>query len=127
MAKDLWFEKEIKKLLCLIAETKNTQEIEMLFESILTPREINDMARRLKIIEMLNDGCSYQEIQQELKVSTSLISRLSYHVGFGFRRSASKTIRSNIKESTVNAIKKYQKSTKIKYKGVPGIIPITKY
>lgn len=126
MSRDTWFEKEIKDMLCVIAETKNTQEVERLFEKLLTPREINDMARRLKILEMLEEGNSYGQIRSKIGVSTAIISRLSYHVGYGFRRSNGKSKRQIVEDQLKEAANTYRHSKKISYKGVPGFIPIAK-
>ncbi len=125
MSIDIWFEKEIKDLIKIVASTNTTKDVELLFERILTPREINDMARRLKILEMLNAGYSYSMIQQEVKVSSTIIARLSNHIGYGFRRNPSRNTRKNI-DNIKDVIINYSKSHKVKYKGIPGIIPISK-
>lgn len=122
MNSNTWLEKEIREMVQVVSECRDHQEVESLFELILTPREINDIARRLKVLRMIANGHSYLEIRQSLSVSSALISRLSYHVGFGFRRTNSKTTRqtdSRLPRVVIN----YLMAPKIKYKGAPGIIP----
>lgn len=110
MSRDIWFEVEIKELLSDVAELKNTQEVEDLFEVIITPREINDMARRLKISKLLAEGNSYSEISMKLNVSPNIISRVSSGIGYGFRRT-------NITHPVKASPKKKQRGKSIKYKG----------
>lgn len=110
MNTNFWCEKEIGELINRIGQA-NKEEVGALFDAILTPREINDMAKRLKIIELLNKGETYTEIQQTLRVSPVIISRVSNKIGYGFRRSYA---RARNKESIKTASKK---SSLIRYKG----------
>lgn len=122
MSSEKWFEDEINEMVVVVAGAKNPQEIVDLFEYILTPREINDMAKRLKILKMLSAGCSYCEIQRRLMVSSSLIGRLSYHVGYGFRRSNNSGKRVGDRKVS-NILESYLRSPKLKYKGITTFIP----
>jgi uncharacterized protein YerC len=70
-----------------VANTNKEDEVDILFDAILTPREINDMARRLAAIRMLNQGSSYLDVRRELGLNPNTIARLSGHIGYGFRRS----------------------------------------
>jgi uncharacterized protein YerC len=81
-----WCEKEINEMVELVSLCKNPKEVCEVFDLILTPREINDMARRLKIIKLLEAGKSYSEIRMCLGVGSDLIGRISNGIGFGFRR-----------------------------------------
>jgi len=114
MSREKWFQKEIDELIKDIANATTELEVIKLFETVLTPREINDIARRLKILKMIKEGKSYLEIQDVLNVSSGVISRVSANVGFGFRRS-NKTV--EIPESNNIKVKKRI----IKYKGATPI------
>jgi len=81
-----WCQKEIDQMILLISKTKNPEELRAVFELILTPREINDMARRLVALSMLQEGRNYTDISMELGLGPSTISRISSGIGFGFRR-----------------------------------------
>jgi TrpR-related protein YerC/YecD len=114
-----WCEKEIVEAIEAIADCEDSVEVCGLFDVILTPREINDMARRYKIIRMLDEGCSYGEITRALGVSTVMISKVSSKIGYGFRRSWPSTAKKNNKD-----VKKWQdpltRPQDIYYKGVPS-------
>lgn len=116
-----WCGKEIQELLYLISTAKNKEEAHYLLDLILTPREINDMARRFKILKMLDEGKSYADIVAEIGVSRNTISRVSEKIGFGFRRCepSSLTRQGNAKFPYRLVM------AKIKYKGAP-IYKITK-
>lgn len=90
MSVNVWYEKEIKGMLKDVAGTKTVSEVEKLFDKILTPREINDMARRLAIGKMLAERKSYLEIQEALRVSPTIVSRVANKIGYGFRRTSSR-------------------------------------
>lgn len=109
MNTNTWFEKEINELLSEVAKLKTVKEVELVFEKILSPREINDMARRLKIWKMLQEGKSYFDIQDTLGASPGLISKISLGIGFGFRRGQ------GVQPTPKKVIKKSKKV--IKYKG----------
>jgi TrpR-related protein YerC/YecD len=113
-----WREKEIKEMIGYLSH-KSSTEIECVFDAILTPREINDMARRLKILKLLESGKTYSDIQMELGVSSEMISRVSSKIGYGFRRTYA-----GPKLSSENTPKKSYRRSGIKYKGAPAITEI---
>ncbi len=110
MSRDVWYQKEINKLITKIAATESEKEVADMFEVILTPREINDIARRLEAIEMLEKGLSYADVNRKLRLSPIIISRISNHIGYGFRRSNS----TNKRQEKISE-KDYR--PRIKYKG----------
>lgn len=116
MSIDIWYEKEIKQMLKEVAKANSVEEVSRLFDRILTSRELNDMGRRLKVLRMLEEGKTYLEIQEAVKVSPSIISRVGNKIGFGFRRSSK-----NIKKVVVN-----KKSSSRKYKGATPITQMLK-
>ncbi len=111
---DYWREKEINKLIQVIAKTNSDKEVRVLFDRILTPREINDMAKRLEIVRLLDMGTSYLEIQDILRVSPTTIGRVANQIGFGFRRTS--------KKIAINNKKPIHKYSPRGYKGSPAVI-----
>lgn len=112
-----WCEKEIEEMLEQVAEANNAEEVSEVFERILTPREINDAARRLAIIKMLEQGESYSSISMRLGVSSGVISKISVGSGYGFRRSDYKAL-AKIKPKEKAKLPHLVES-KIRYKGTP--------
>lgn len=112
MSREKWYEKEISEMVSAVSETNTIEDVRELFDKILTPREINDIGRRLKAVKMLAAGEPYSEIREKLDLSPVIISRLSNKIGYGFRRT-SKTANKRVKEKIKNP-----KRT-IRYKGAP--------
>ncbi len=113
MAREKWYEKEIETMLAAVLAAKDKKQLTELFDRILTPREINDMSRRLAAGKMLAEGISYNEIREKLNLSPVIIARVSNRIGYGFRRSAGV-----VKEKEA----KYREPKKIiKYKGATPI------
>lgn len=113
MAREMWYQEEINKMLRKITEIKTKKELETLFNQIVTAREINDMARRFEAINLLNDGTSYSEIRQRLGLSPIIIARLSGNIGYGYRRS-SEVVK-------IDAPKRRYKKPPLRYKGAVSI------
>lgn len=71
-----------------LAEMKSAAEIGNALQDLLTPQELQMIAKRLRIAVALLAGKTYAEIGQELKVSAPTISRLNQWLqkaGDGFR------------------------------------------
>ena len=66
-------------VLCL--ETK--EECYAFFEDLCTVKELQDMAQRLQVAEMLYDGSSYQTIAEIAETSTATIGRVSRCLNYG--------------------------------------------
>lgn len=111
-----WLEKEVEELISVIAKATDERQVEDLLDRILTPREINDMARRLRVASMLEDGRSYFEISEKLKMSPNTISKISHKIGYGFRRSSVKN------KISVTGTKRRRRV--IRYKKAPTITEI---
>lgn len=109
----LWHKEEVEEVIKLLATSKTTREIEEILDDILTPKEINDMARRRKVLLLLKQGKSYIEIAQETGMSHTTIARISAKIGYGFRKS----VEGN--KNTVQKAKEWKPPKKvIRYKGV---------
>ncbi|MBQ8879634.1 MAG: hypothetical protein IJY69_02195 [Clostridia bacterium] len=70
-------EKDIDNLCRAVLSLENEDECRKFFEDVLTPKEISDIAQRLKAAYMLKDGRSYLEVSLETGMSTATISRVS--------------------------------------------------
>lgn len=53
------------------------------FEDLCTIKELNDMAQRLEVAILLNQGLSYQKISEQVDVSTATIGRVSKCLNYG--------------------------------------------
>lgn len=73
----------IDRLFDTIVNLKTREECRAYFEDICTIKEIQDMAQRLDTAILLDQGCSYQRIAQEVGVSTATIGRVSRCLNYG--------------------------------------------
>lgn len=67
---------------------KNSTEAARIFSDLLSPPELDMLAKRLAIARLLIAGVHYQKIMKELKVSNSTIARVNFWLqesGEGFR------------------------------------------
>jgi TrpR-related protein YerC/YecD len=112
--RESWYQKEIDEMIVEIAGITDISNLKDYLGRVLTPREINDMARRNKVRKMLEEGNSYSDISLKLGASTVLISKVSAQIGYGFRRSSSHTK----KEKTAKIDPGKYLRRKVKYKGV---------
>lgn len=109
----IWHKEEIQEVIKLLLFCKNEEEVELIFDRILTPREINDIGRRYKVLKMIDEGKSFTEILMETKMSSTTISRISAKCGYGFRKT------SGLKHIKKKPAKENKFKT-IKYKGAPA-------
>jgi TrpR-related protein YerC/YecD len=70
--------KELVLGLCrAIATLKSPQEVAEAITDLLTPKEVETIAKRLQIAQYLIDGEDYETIRSELKVGYSTIARVN--------------------------------------------------
>ena len=69
--------KEVINLYRALLSLESESECMKFLDDILTPKEISDIAQRLKAAYMLSDGRSYLEVSLETGMSTATISRVS--------------------------------------------------
>ena len=69
--------KDIDALFEAILSLKTVDECYKFFEDALTPKELCDVAQRLKAAKLLRDGKSYLDVCLETGMSTATISRVS--------------------------------------------------
>ena len=73
----------LNQLFDAILALKNREECSKFFEDICTIKEVLDMAQRLDVAVLLDQGVSYQAIAQQINVSTATISRVSRCLNYG--------------------------------------------
>lgn len=64
-----------KTLIQLIANNPNTEFVEKLFDAILTDKEQIELAKRLQIFALLQQGLPQREISERLEVGVATVSR----------------------------------------------------
>ena len=62
---------------------KNREECYQFFEDICTVNEVQAMAQRLQVAEMLKAGKTYTDIARITGASTATISRVKRYLNFG--------------------------------------------
>ena len=73
----------INQLFDAIVNLKTREECSKFFEDICTVKELLDLAQRLDVAVLLDQGVSYQTIAQQINVSTATISRVSRCLNYG--------------------------------------------
>jgi TrpR-related protein YerC/YecD len=59
------------------------EECYMLLEDLLTIRELQDLAQRLEVAQLLTEKVTYNEIARKTGVSTATISRVNRSLSYG--------------------------------------------
>lgn len=73
----------IDNLFKVMLNLKSIDECYDFFEDLCTVKEILDMAQRFETAVLLNDGCSYQKISENIGISTATISRVNRSLNYG--------------------------------------------
>ena len=71
------------KLFETILRLKTVDECYDFFEDICTIKELRDIALRLRVAEMLDEGKSYQEVTRETGASPATICRVNKCLTYG--------------------------------------------
>jgi TrpR-related protein YerC/YecD len=64
----------LERLAAVLADLKNPKDVKAFLSAFLSETELSLLAKRLGVAHMLNQGKSYDEIQELLQVSTATIS-----------------------------------------------------
>ena len=80
-----WHNEQTDALCEALLSLKTKEEGYAFLEDIFTIREVLDIAQRLSVAQMLDQGVSYSVISQQTGASTATISRVSkcYEYGSG--------------------------------------------
>jgi TrpR family transcriptional regulator, trp operon repressor len=73
----------LRDLYRLFASVGSPKEAEMLLRDILTPQEAASLAKRWRLIQMLDEGKPQRDIARELGLSISKITRGSRMLQYG--------------------------------------------
>lgn len=73
----------LNQLFDVIVNLQSREECSKFFEDICTVKELLDLAQRLDVAVLLDQGVSYQAIAQRINVSTATISRVSRCLNYG--------------------------------------------
>ncbi|REG82609.1 Trp family transcriptional regulator [Marinomonas pollencensis] len=65
----------MKDLVQFLSEVDDAAELEKRLTVLLTPNEISEMARRLKIIALLDEGVPQRDIAKQLGVGIATVTR----------------------------------------------------
>src|SRR5690625_698164 len=66
-----------------ILKLKTREECYKFFDDNATMNEVQSLAQRLQVAKMLNEGRTYNEIEDETNVSTATISRVRRCLDYG--------------------------------------------
>jgi len=66
-----------------ILNLESVDECYAYFEDLCTVKELQDMAQRLDTAILLSEGSSYQQISQQVGISTATIGRVSRCLNYG--------------------------------------------
>ena len=74
---------ELQRLYQAVLELKTKEDCASFFEDICTIKELQDIAQRLEVAFMLDEGKNYQEISALTGASTATISRVKKCLVYG--------------------------------------------
>ena len=75
--------KELDRLFQSFLQLDTLEECYAYFEDLCTIKELSDMAQRLEVATLLDQGLSYQRITDQVDVSTATIGRVSRCLNHG--------------------------------------------
>lgn len=73
----------LRRLFRVICSIQDQDECRRFLEDICTIKELLDLAQRLDVAVLLNQGVNYQTISQQVGASTATISRVSKCLNYG--------------------------------------------
>ncbi|MGL4819726.1 MAG: YerC/YecD family TrpR-related protein [Bacilli bacterium] len=75
--------KEVDLLFEAVLKLETVEECYRFFDDLCTVNEIHSLAQRLQVAFMLEEGATYQKIEQATGASTATISRVKRSLNFG--------------------------------------------
>lgn len=64
-----------QSLLTHLANCSDSLEIDLLLTALLTDKELHDIANRIRIFDLLEQGVTQREISEQLRVGIATVSR----------------------------------------------------
>lgn len=78
-----WRTKKLKGLMQVILNLKNEAEALNFFRDLCTLDELEEMAQRWEIAQLLNKGESYRVVAKKIGVSTTTVARIAQWLEHG--------------------------------------------
>src|SRR5690625_3090525 len=75
--------KQLDQFFDAVLSLKTREECYQFFDDVATMNEVQSLSQRLHVAKMLNEGNTYNEIEQETKASTATISRVRRCLDYG--------------------------------------------
>lgn len=76
-------EEMLHDLFELIVSLESTEDCRLLFEDLCTFKEIEQMALRVRAAQLLIEGKTYNQVIEEVEISSATLSRISRCVQYG--------------------------------------------
>ena len=76
-------DKMITELFELVASINSADDCRLLFEDLCTNKEIEQMAQRISAAKLLKEGKTYQQVTENVDISSATLSRVSRCVRYG--------------------------------------------
>jgi TrpR-related protein YerC/YecD len=78
-----WQTKEIKELCEAVASLRTPQEVSRFLRDLCTRSELEAMAHRWQVAQLLEDGLPYLEISRRTHASTTTVTRVAHWLRYG--------------------------------------------
>ena len=76
-------QEQMKQLISAVLALESEEEALAFFEDIFTIRELQSVAQRLSVAQLLAQKVTYQEIAETTGASTATISRVNHSLSYG--------------------------------------------
>lgn len=83
MLSDNMNQEQMTQLIRAVLSLETEQEAQAFFEDIFTVRELQSIAQRLSVAQLLASKVTYQEIAERTGASTATISRVNHSLSYG--------------------------------------------
>ena len=83
MLSDHMNHEQMHQLISAVLALETEEEAKAFFEDIFTIRELQSIAQRLSVAQLLAKKVTYQEIAEKTGASTATISRVNHSLSYG--------------------------------------------
>ena len=83
MLSDNMNQEQMRQLISAVLALESEEEALAFFEDIFTIRELQSVAQRLSVAQLLAKKVTYQEIAERTGASTATISRVNHSLSYG--------------------------------------------
>jgi TrpR-related protein YerC/YecD len=78
-----WLTDEIEDLCQAISSLRSVEETELFLRDLCTISELEAMAHRWRVVQLLDEGLPYQEIGRRAHASTTTVTRVAHWLRHG--------------------------------------------